>query len=164
MRWKNNGTTTTEIPYVYDDWNRLISYNGQTIAYDDFGNPSNWRDLTNLNYKHRRLISCTAGANQLQYAYNGNGMRVSKTVNGVETERYYYQGNNLVGIWRKAGNHMQFVYDQTGVCGTWYNGQLYSFTKNVFGDITGIIAGDGPLTALYEYDAWGKFTLMSENL
>ena len=55
---------------------------------------------------------------------------------------------------------MQFVYDQTGVCGTWYNGQLYSFTKNVFGDITGIIAGDGTLTALYEYDAWGNCTVV----
>ena len=90
-------------------------------------------------------------------------MRVSKTVNGEETERYYYQGNNLVGIWRSTANHMQFVYDQTGVCGTWYDGQLYSFIKNVFGDITGIIAGDGTLTALYEYDAWGNCTVVEVN-
>ena len=48
MRWESDGTTTTEIPYAYDDRNRLISYNGQTIAYDDLGNTLNWQTSYNF--------------------------------------------------------------------------------------------------------------------
>lgn len=39
-----------------------------------------------------------------------------------------------------------------------------TFYKNTLGDVIAIRDNSGDIVARYEYDAWGKFTLMSENL
>jgi len=38
------------------------------------------------------------------------------------------------------------------------------FDKNTLGDVIAIRDNSGDIVARYEYDAWGKCTLMSENL
>lgn len=69
--------------YVYDEtWkDKLISYNGQSITYDAVGNPTNYMGNTLTWTMGRQLASF--GSNT--YTYNEEGIRTSKTVNGVKS-------------------------------------------------------------------------------
>ena len=101
-------------------------------------------------------------SNTISYSYDNAGVRVSKTVNGVDY-KYVYLGNLL--LFEQRGD-MKFYYSYDA------NGTLYSvkyttnaagdnlltyyFTHNSRGDIVGIYTGNGELRAKYEYDAWGN--------
>ena len=54
------------------------------------------------------------------------------------------------------------MYD-VGIEGMIYNYQTYYFDKNTLGDIVAIRNQRGEIEAKYEYDAWGKVTVMNEN-
>ena len=68
----------------------------------------------------RRLKRIAATAGEVTFAYDSDGKRVRKTSGGIET-KYYYNGNVLSGLVRKAANNtgsakttVQFVYDTQG--------------------------------------------------
>ena len=90
-----------------------------------------------------------------QKRYNGDGQRISKTVNGTKTE-YYYNGSILAG--EKTGNTTTvFMYDNNGdAFGFTYNGKEYYYIKNAQNDVTAIADSSGKVVANYQYDAWGK--------
>lgn len=81
------GTLLTTIPYTYnpDFPNELTAYNGQTISYDQSGNPTNYLGWTFAWGGGRRLMSARNSTNTISYHYDDNGIRTSKTVNGVTT-------------------------------------------------------------------------------
>ena len=68
------------------------------------------------------------------YSYDANGLRTSKTVNGVTTEFYWLEGR-LLG--QKTGNNTIFyLYDENGeMIGFTYGGQSYYYVKNLQGDV-----------------------------
>ena len=51
----------------------------------------------------RRLKRIAATAGEVTFAYDSDGKRVRKTSGGIET-KYYYNGNVLSGLVRKAAN------------------------------------------------------------
>ena len=68
----------------------------------------------------RRLKRIAATAGEVTFSYDSDGKRVKKTGGGIET-KYYYNGNTLSGLVRKAANNteaakttVQFVYDTQG--------------------------------------------------
>ena len=81
--------------------------------------------------------SCCKRKN-LSYTYNDDGIRTSKTANGLTTE-YFIDGSTILA--QKTGNDvMWFLYDSDGTkIGFTYNGTSYYYTKNAQGDITGIV-------------------------
>lgn len=87
-----------------------------------------------------------------------DGLRTSKTVNGVKHE-YYYVGNTLQ--YEKFGTtELWFFYDADGnPSGVRYkNGSTttdYYFVCNWRGDVIRIYDGAGAVVANYNYDAWG---------
>lgn len=86
------GTVQNTVIYGYDTGNwgdLLISFNGQSIAYDGIGNPKTWNGNA-LTWQGRRLMSY--GSNT--YTYNADGIRTSKTVNGVE-HIYHLSGTQM---------------------------------------------------------------------
>ena len=91
----------------------------------------------------------------ISYAYNGDGQRVLKTVNGITTE-YFYNGEILAG--QKTGDDViVFMYDNNGdAFGFIYNETEYYYVKNAQNDIIAIADADGTVIANYYYDAWGK--------
>ena len=97
----------------------------------------------------------------IQYTYNANGIRTSKTINGVEHE-YTLDGTNIVKeTW--DGNTLVPLYDNTeSVCGITYNGTSYYFLKNLQGDVIAITDATGTVVARYTYDAWGVCTIESD--
>ena len=141
--------------YTNSTWSDLLTdYNGTSITYDEVGNPLTIGSKE-LSWLGRQLTQITEGENEISFAYNGDGQRVSKTVNGVTTE-YIYNGDILAG--QKTGDDvLVFMYDNNGdPFGFIHDGEEYYYIKNAQNDVTGITYGGGTVAANYSYDAWGR--------
>ena len=65
----------------------MTAYDGQTIAYDAQGNPTSYLGHTLTWEKGRQLKRFVkSDGTVIDYTYNANGIRTSKTVNGVKHE------------------------------------------------------------------------------
>jgi RHS repeat-associated protein len=75
-----------EVSYSYDAANRLTSVDGVTYTWDDNGNLTS-DGVRSYSYDHaNRLTQVTQGSQTTQFAYNGDGIRTSKTVDGDTTQ------------------------------------------------------------------------------
>ena len=148
--------------YTDSVWSDLLTdFNGTQIAYDEIGNPLSISSKQ-LTWLGRQLQSIADGENTIEYAYNGDGNRISKTVNGVKTE-FVYNGDILAG--QKSGNDtLVFMYDNNSdIFGFILNGTEYYYIKNAQNDVTAIADKDGNVLVNYAYDAWGKVTEITGN-
>ena len=135
----------------------MTSYDGQTITYDAIGNPLQYRDGMTFTWQGRELLSVTKNGKTVNYTYDSNGQRISKTVDG-ETTDYYVVDGVRIGE-HKAGRDILYMHDEKGdIYGICYDGITHYFVQNVQGDIIGILNTTGTLVAKYEYDAWGNVT------
>ncbi len=143
--------------HTYGDstWrDRLTEFNGNTITYDNIGNPTAI-GTANLTWQGRTLTQYADGANTYSYEYDMSGHRISKTVNGVKTT-YYYDGDQLVAQ-QSGNNRITFMFDANGSAfGFYYNNAPYFFIKNIQGDVTAITNFAGTVIGTYTYDAWGN--------
>ena len=147
--------------YAYADtgWSDLLTaFDGGAITYDTVGNPLTYHDGKTFTWTAgRRLASATDGETVITYAYDGDGNRIRKTVNG-ETTEYEYIDGKLLSL-KKGADVLRFLYDETDtVYGFLYNGDVCYYVFNLQGDITGIRKADGWDAASYSYDAWGNPT------
>ena len=92
----------------------MTEYLRESITYDEIGNP-----LTYYNGEHytftwegRLLVGATVGDKVMTFTYNEDGIRTSKTVNGVTTT-YYLNGSQIIGE-ETNGNISLYVYDASG--------------------------------------------------
>lgn len=145
---ENNADT-----YIYDEtWkDKLISYNGQSIMYDEVGNPTNYLGH-NLTWTFGRQL---ASFDNIMYCYNEDGIRTSKQ-NGEVVTKYYLDETNIIekddGV-----NRLHFLYDSCNeITGFFYNGDVYHYVKNIQNDVTAILNSASDVVAEYEYDAFGK--------
>lgn len=155
MEYDNYGNITKKNgkAYTYGDatWKDLLTgFDGKTIEYDTQGNPVKYLGHTLTWEKGRQLKSF--GGNT--YTYNANGIRTSKTVNGV-LHTYTLDGTKILReAW--SGNTLVPLYDnEDSVCGILYNSVPYYFIKNLQGDVIAIVDKDAQTVARYTYDAWG---------
>ena len=155
-------TATRTVNYGYSDTNwkdKLTSYDGQAITYDEIGNPLSYRGYTLTWQNGRQLESLDGNEITVDYTYDVGGLRTAKVVNGVKHE-YYYIGSNL--RYEKFGTtELWFFYDFDGnPSGVRYkNGNTtidYYFVCNWRGDVIRIYDGAGTAVANYNYDAWGN--------
>ena len=143
----------------YDPESEDIYDNGYDIIYDEIGNPLSYMGYTLTWQNGRQLASLSGNGTTASYTYDVDGLRTSKTVNGVKHE-YYYVGSRLQ--YEKYGTtELWFFYDADGTpSGIRYkNGDSisdYYFVCNWRGDVTEIYDSTGALAASYSYDAWGK--------
>jgi len=183
-----DNTTIKDIQYIYTadtdsdgngtaeaGWNNLLTAiqitdgNGttvtQTIDYDQIGNPTTYRGA-NLVFNGRELESYTKGSNTISYTYDADGVRGTKTVNGVKSTYQYING---MLVYEKRGSaQLYFYYDSYGHlsaisyypdCTSDTNYTYYALT-NTQGDVLGFYNSAGVLRASYEYDAWGNATIV----
>jgi len=157
----------TKDTYVYGNgvWKDLLtSYNGQAIEYDAQGNPISYLGHTLTWEKGRQLKQFVkSDGTSISYTYNANGIRTSKTVNGVE-HTYTLDGTKILcEEWGE--NSIVPLYDnEESVCGILYNEEPYYFTKNLQGDIISIVNKAGGTVARYSYNAWGVPTITEDVL
>ena len=164
-----NGTVIKTYGYTDSTWSDLLtSFNGQTITYDEIGNPLQYRDGMSFTWaKGRQLQSVTKDGLTASYTYDENGLRLSKTVNGVTTNIFRTNGQ-MVGMNSSDGKDMTFMLDGNGnVYGVHYDhyssnqpkSETYYFAFNAQGDVIGIYEFSGRLMASYDYDEWGNCTV-----
>jgi len=95
------------------------------------------------------------------YTYDADGLRLSKTVGGVE-HKYVWQGSKLVSEYF-GGKELEFFYDESGKpyafsYKTSANAipSYYYYVTNLQGDVVSILDANGNEKASYSYNAWGK--------
>ena len=155
--------------YRTDGWkDQLLSWNGKSYAYDAGGNPTVLRGMALTWGEGRRLKRIVGTAGEVTFAYDSDGKRVRKT-SGGNTTTYYYNGNVLSGLVRKAskdagttgtGTTVQFVYDTQGKPFMLrVNGKTdYFYLYNGLGDIPGLVDSSNQVVVRYQYNSWGKVT------
>ena len=127
----------------------LINYDGLTFEYDALFRPTLYKGK--LVEWDKNTMSRYDNVN---YTYNGNGLRHTKTVGNINT-KYYYQGNQLK--LEDNGNKLIYHYDDKGAIGFTYIGVgEYYYIKNMQGDIIAIVNENNVMIAKYVYEGYGK--------
>ena len=159
--------------YTYGDsaWgDKLTAYNGVTITYDEIGNPLSYYNGFSFTWTGRSLTGATRGVNTLSFTYNDEGIRTSKTVNGV-THKYYLNGSNIIAEVTDSYT-IVYIYDENGTpLGMQYREPTYAegvwdvfwYEKNLQGDIVAVYNASGTKLVAYTYDAWGNHTVTYYN-
>lgn len=133
---------------------KLISFDGESIIYDQYNRPTNYRGSTIL-WDGNKLVQF----NNLAFSYDGLGRRISKG----SISYLYDSSGQLIGQ-NNQGDTLIFAYDYSGIVGFKYNGVEYIYKKNIQGDVIGIIRVDSnQLVASYVYDAWGNHIVLDAN-
>ena len=162
--------------YSYGDANwgdKLTAYRGVSFTYDEIGDPLsyyNGRSYTFTWENGRRLAAATVGANELAFTYNDDGIRTSKTINGLK-HTYHLNGSRIVTEeWN--GTLIVYLYDAEGnPIGMQYRDssfaedvfETYWFEKNLQGDVVAVYDENGTMLLSYVYDAWGNTILTVDN-
>ncbi|MGN0488159.1 MAG: hypothetical protein ACI4HO_02725 [Ruminococcus sp.] len=129
---------TTNFAYSNEQWqDQLTSVNGTLLEYDANGNVLTYGSKEYSWTNGRDLAQITDGDNTYSYTYDENGIRTSKTVNGVTT--YYNTKDGVILSQTDGTNTMYFQYDSNGVpMGFIRNGVQYFYMTNQMGDVIGI--------------------------
>jgi len=111
-------TPVQTVPYAYGDANwkdKLTAYDSKAITHDAIGNPLSYDGWTYAWKAGRMLHSMVRGgenAVNAQFTYDHTGLRVKKSVNGVDT-LYTLNGKKITHV-RKGNVQMHFFYDAQG--------------------------------------------------
>ena len=157
-----SGAPLSQNTYTYSSsgWKDLLTnFNGDSILYDEIGNPTQYRDGMTFSWESgRQLSSVTQGDSAYSYSYDASGTRISKTVNG-STYSYIYDNGQLIYADTPSGG-MTFYYENDSVVGYKLGSENYWYIKNIQGDIVGVIDKTSTLLYQYQYDAWGNPTVL----
>lgn len=136
----------------------LTAYDGQTISYDNIGNPLNYFNGNHWTFtweNGRSLATATNDTTNITYAYDANGLRTSKTINGTAHDYLYVSGQLIRETYN--GNILDFFYDASGCpYALNYNGSTYYYITNLQGDVMYLIDANENIVATYEYDPYGN--------
>ncbi|WDU83321.1 RHS repeat-associated core domain-containing protein [Caloramator sp. Dgby_cultured_2] len=157
---------TKTITYTYDDSNwkdKLTSYDGKAITYDEIGNPLTYNGYTFTWEEGRQLKSISKEGLNISYKYNDQGIRTEKTVNGVTT-KYYLLGDKVI-LETNGLDTIHYSYDtQDNLVSMNLNGVEYYYVRNGQGDIIGLIDSNGNEVVAYTYDSWGNIVSIDGSL
>lgn len=149
----------------------LTPYNGQNFTHDANGNPLSYRDDMSFIWQGgRHLAAESLPEMSIDYTCDDNGVRTSKTVNGV-TILYTSMDGRITGQRDSENvNEFMFVYDRHDhLIGFRWNGDHYLYVRNLQGDITEILDMNGKSMVKYNYNPcrvctiYGNLTLGNLN-
>ena len=159
------GSAAVTKTYVYDaNWkDKLASFDGKAITYDQIGNPISYDGWAYTWEAGRQLKSLSKAGVSIAYKYDDTGFRTQKTVNGTTTD--YLVLENRILQQSDGTNTITFRYDGENKAASFdLNGTEYYYLRNLQGDIAGIVDGTGSLVVEYAYDAWGKLLSITGSL
>ena len=170
----SNPRSTNTYTYATDGWgDRLTSYNGTAITYDSMGNPVSYYNgagTYTFSWSGRQATTIQKDWLTYNFTYNDEGMRTSKTVNGITTN-YYVSGTQILAE-ETNGNITVYIYDSEGLpLGMQYHGANYAanvwdvfwYERNIFGDVIAVYDETGDLLISYVYDAYGIASVQEHN-
>ena len=146
------------ITYGYSDNNwkdKLTSFDGKAITYDQIGNPltyDGWSFTWNVG---RDLMSMKKGKDNITYKYDESGVRTEKTVNGLTT-KYILSGDTVI-YESNEDDEIYYTYDSVGdLVSINLNGDEYFYLRNLQNDIIALVDNNGNKVVEYTYDSFGK--------
>ena len=143
------------------------------MTYDGSGNPIiyyNSDTPMTMTWERGNLLSqITSGSNTYRYSYSSDGVRLSKTVNGVVHTYTVSDSVILAEEWVDGTDAYTLTYlygsdglpigmraEQKNTSMYWVSSTAYYwFEKNLQGDIIAVYKNNGTKIATYAYDAWG---------
>ena len=159
----SDGTASHTYTYGDADWADLLTaFDGQAITYDASGNPTSYYNGSRYTFtwtEGRRLATSSGNGHNISYTYDSDGLRVSKTVDGVKHDYLYASGKLLRETY--GDTVLDFLYDNHGspyalVYTAGETIATYYYITNLQGDVLGMIDGSGNTVASYTYDPYGK--------
>ena len=152
----------------------MTAVNGNSVLYDAIGNPIFYYVKgTGFSFtwtNGRQLSAIRNNSKNILYTYNDEGIRISKTIDGVE-HVYQVSGTQIVSeSW--SSHTIFYIYDEMGsIAGMRYRTSSYAegvfdeylFEKNLQGDVVAVYNTSGTKLVSYKYDAWGKVTTTYHN-
>ena len=142
--------------FVYDEQNRLTSYNGKAVTYDLDGNmfsvPPSYGNKQFTYDSANRLLT----ANGETYTYNAEDVRIASWHPGERT-RYTYDTNcKLSRLLQKMGHStVKYVYG-LGLIGEESSGSFKTYHFDFRGSTVAITDSNGTVTDTFKYDTYGK--------
>lgn len=161
----NNIIREYEYKYESQQWRDLLTeYNGQSVKYDEVGNPVEYYNGMKMEWEGTGLKSISCGESHASYYYyNIEGIRNRKVCNGTVTD-YVIEGKDIIAE-ITDGKELWYIYDESnGVVGFSYEGCNYFYEKNAMNDVIRIVDENGSIVSEYVYDAWGNITDIKGNM
>ena len=158
----SSGGNREETEYYYDPNGNMISKAKgewkQTPATMSFSMlPTTTKGSGVYEYNgFNQLVSLYESATNstCEYTYNADGLRTSKTVNGVTTN-HIWDGMNIVAE-TNGSNEVTSVYTRGKTLISAKNGTVVTYyLHNGHGDVNMLMDADGNVTKQYSYDAFG---------
>ncbi len=145
---------------------------GVQVPYqtDAMGNPTkigSGLGGTTLTWGEGRMLTGISknALNQVAYTYNADGLRTAKTVtkNGTTTTTQYIWGDNGLVAAITGNQTVVVLYGAEGeAVGFSVGGTVYTYVKNLQGDVIRILDEDGTAVVSYTYDPWGVPTVSGD--
>ena len=99
----------------------------------------------------------TAYGKEVRYAYNGEGLRVYKSV-GDKVTRYLYEGLNVIYETDGSGNKIARIVKGINLISRNVNGSDLYYLYNGHKDVVALTNKEGNIVATYYYDTFGVLT------
>jgi RHS repeat-associated protein len=130
----------TYSPTFDNDGNELTNGAGQSYTWD----------------VKNELTQITQGSNTYQFGYDALGHRISETDNGTLTKQWVWDGSKMAEE-RNASNVVQKRFFAQG---EQISGTSYYYTRDHLGSIREMTNSSGAIVARYDYDPYGRTTLV----
>jgi len=155
-----NRLTKDSDDYTYDAADQLTDLEGVEYAYDDNGNLTG-RGNDTFTYDHENgLVESYIGGVSSVYTYNGDGLRVSRTI-GQTSVSYIWDVNAGLPVILQDSAGNTYVYGLDLISRTDGQGNQEYYLSDGLGSTTDLRDGDGDAIADYTYDVFGAIRAQS---
>jgi|GEM_PF-4463021 len=153
--------------YTCERANRLTSFNGDTVLYDDNGNMTSWGDATFTWDARNRLIAINGTSLSASFKYDSMGRRVEKTVNGTTT-KYLYDGADIIMEMNGSGTPTAYYIrtlniDEPLARVDLLTGEIRFYIADALGSIIALADENGVVKTRYNYTPFGEVEVTGES-
>lgn len=159
------GDITKKLSYQYDYNGNMISRTQELFMPDTGAEAAEKLSLLGVDdpedvvtvYEYNvfnQMVKAYNGSDITTHTYNGEGVRVQKTVNN-ETCNYLYEYDKIVLQTDGSGNQTGRNVYGTSLISREADGETFSYHYNGHGDVTALTDTSGVVAASYYYDAFG---------
>jgi len=171
-----DGTITVSVSMTYDEDNRLLTYNGQTVEYDAAGNmtrgPLNG-GMADFTYDSRnRLVKVVEGDGTVTaYEYDAENIRTAAITKGIRTEyttdrestysqilvKTEYE-KNVFGFYTEQKSRSVYTYGLGLTSEERDDKEQFYYHYNHLGSTMAVSDGDGNIVYRFVYDTYGELS------
>ena len=150
-------TVSGVVTYTYDAGDRLLAAGSLTFTWDAKGNMTGKGGATFTYDALDRLTQVVSGTTTVQFAYNGDGVRLSKTVNGVTMDYVQDVAAPLPVVLAETTSGQTSTYIYGNDLEAWVDpaGSPTFYHYDGLGSVRALSSLAGQRTDAYSYDVFG---------